>query len=207
MREVDYLLNEFKPFDEVESNDLARFRQFCDEYGKSIYDRAPGRPLIVASALVVNPDFTKILTMYHKLHGTYRQFGGHADGKTKLARVAKRELKEESGARGRLFLWPPFKLLSRAPFDLTRWTCPERIKNGILYPAHEMFDVAFLFKMSENKKLKPRESEVGDVRWITLEEWRDFYDENNAVVKANPKETEYRARTYQKIKSFMGRAR
>jgi len=198
MREVDYLLSEFKPFDDSESKDLARFRQFCADWGQAIYDRAPARPLIVASALVVNPDFSKFLTMYHKLHGTYRQFGGHSDGNSDLAAVAAEELAQESGAAG--------KLLTTVPIDLVCWTCPERTKNGIFYPAHEMFDIAFLFQMPDGAKLKPRESEVGDIRWITLEEWRDFYDANNAVVRANPKEIEYRARTYRKIRNF-GRAR
>ena len=98
MLAIDYLFNEYKPFDDLEKTDLASLRAAVQKYGAAIYDFKPAQPLITASAMIVNPEFTKVLVMYHKLHGTFRQFGGKADGNPDLASVAAQELREESGS-------------------------------------------------------------------------------------------------------------
>jgi isopentenyldiphosphate isomerase len=108
--------------------------------------------------------------------------------------VASNELFQESGIMG--------KLLSDKPIDLIRWNFPGRIKNDIEYPAISCFDIAFLFMINENQKIKPNKKEVSNPKWIKLEEWRDYYDEKNEVVRANPSEQEYNQRTFKKIKMY-----
>ena len=186
MLAVDYLLNEYKPTGALERADLERFRQFVAEYGKKIYDRTPGQPTILASAFVVNPDFTKALLIHHRAHGQIKQFGGHADGKRNLAAVSARELKQESGARGTL-LYP-------LPIDIIRWNVPFRNKDGIDYPEHDGFDILFLFMMSESTKLKPNKREAEGVltEWMGLKIWRDKpLDPKNPTDIANPQNWDY----------------
>jgi len=191
---VNYILNEYKPFDDLESVDLEKFRNFISEYKNKIYDRNPNQPVITASAIIVNPEFTKILVMHHKLHNFYKQFGGHADGESDLLKVAKKELNEEAGIDG--------KLIKNEPFDLIRWNFPERTKNNIFYPAHDCFDIAFLFMLDEKIKLSINTKEVLDTKWITLNEWRDYNDLQNSVYNENPQNLNYQQRIYKKINLF-----
>lgn len=194
MNSANYLLNKYVPFDELERTDLEKFREFVANFQNRIYDRAPNQPVITASAIVVNPDFSKILIMHHKLHGFYKQFGGHADGNSNLVWVASDELSDEAGASG--------KLLSKNPFDLIRWNFPEMTKNNVFYPSHDCFDIAFLFMMSEKEKLRPNKKEVLDTKWESLEKWRDYSDLNNPTYIKNPQNFDYQQRIYKKIKQF-----
>lgn len=194
MKAVNYLLSKYVPFDNLEQLDLAKFREFVKKFQNHIYNRAPNQPVITASAIVINPEFTKILIMHHKLHNFYKQFGGHADGESDLLRVATNELSEESGANG--------KLISENPFDIIRWDFPEMTKNNVFYPAHDCFDVAFLFMMNENEKLRPNKKEVLNTKWESLEKWRDYSDTKNPVYARNPQNFNYQQRIYNKIKLF-----
>jgi hypothetical protein len=69
MTALNYLLHEYVPFDDLERADLQSFREFVAKYENTVFDRAPNQPVITASAVVVNPGFSKILVMHHKLHG------------------------------------------------------------------------------------------------------------------------------------------
>jgi hypothetical protein len=194
MKPVEYLLTEYEPFDALERADIECFRRFVSEYGKRIYDRAPGQPSITASAVVVNSNFSKVLLMHHKLHGFYKQFGGHADGNPNLTTVAATELLQESGAMGNFVL--------QRPFDLIRWNFPDRTKDGIFYPSHDCFDIAFLFQMLESTVIKPNKKEVLDTKWEKLETWRDYMDMKNPVYVMNPQNFDYQQRICKKINAF-----
>lgn len=191
MNAVEYLLNNYIPFDDLERTDLEKFRKFVLEYKNKIYNRTPDQPTITASSFVVNPDFSKTLIMHHKVHGFYKQFGGHADGNPDLALVASQELLEESGIKGKIVL--------NNPIDIIRWNFPERTKNNIFYPAHDCFDIAFLFIIEESEKVKINKDEVIDTKWLKLEDWRD-YSPNNSVYKTNPQNFDYQQRIYKKVK-------
>ncbi|MBN1281530.1 MAG: hypothetical protein JW985_01000 [Alphaproteobacteria bacterium] len=190
MNAVDFLLNKYIPFDDLERTDIEKFRKFVSEYNGNIFDRTPGQPTITASAFVVNPNFTKTLIMHHKIHGFYKQFGGHADGNPNLASVATAELFEESGTKG--------QIVQTDPIDIIRWNFPERTKNDIFYPAHDCFDIAFLFIVNELEKLKINKNEVIDTKWEMLETWRD-YSPDNITYKTNPQNFDYQQRMYKKI--------
>jgi hypothetical protein len=197
MRTVRYILDSYKPFDGLEQRDLEIFRDFVLSFGDKtdrIYDRSPGQSTITASAVVINPECSKILIMHHKLHGFYKQFGGHADGNQNLPAVAADELFQESGAHG--------KLLMENPLDLIRWNFPERTKGGKFYPAHDNFDIAFLFLMDEGQKLKRNEDEALDIKWCDLDIWRDYSDMENPTYLANPQNIDYQRRIYAKVKQF-----
>ena len=191
MNAVEYILSKHMPHDYLESQDILLFSKFVTEYGNRIYDRTPGAPTITASAIVVNPDFSKILVMHHKLHGFYKQFGGHADGNSKLDDVAATELFQESGAHG--------TFLSHMPIDLIRWNFPDRNKNGIFYPAHDCFDIGFLFMMDDKVKPNPNKREVLDTKWESLKKWRNYSDMENPVYRDNPQNINYQHRIYEKI--------
>lgn len=67
-----------------------------EEGKKSLYREC--RPAhFTASALVVSPDRTKLLLLFHKKLQIWIQPGGHADGEKNLQLVAQREISEETG--------------------------------------------------------------------------------------------------------------
>jgi len=192
MKTVNYLLNIYIPTGDLECADIELFRKFVAEYGDKIYDRTPNQPTITTSAFVVNPKFSKTLLIHHKLHGQFKQFGGHADGNSDLAGNAADELLQESGVHG--------KLLSPEPIDLIRWNFPYREKNGIIYPAHDNFDILFLFMMPEDAKINHNKDEAWGVKWESLETWRDSFDKDNPTNAANPQNLDYQQRVYKKAK-------
>lgn len=55
---------------------------------------------LTGSALVVDASATRTLLMLHRKLGRWFQPGGHADGDTNLAAVARREAEEETGIAG-----------------------------------------------------------------------------------------------------------
>lgn len=183
----------YKPFDELERLDIKCLRDYAMQIPTDeIYKNIPGRPAIVASAVIVNPNFTRILVMHHRLHGFYKQLGGHADGDKNLLNVAMREASEEAG----ISAYP----MSREPFDFVIWTMGARTKNNIFYPQHNVMDVAFLFCCHDNAKLKLQKKEGLDLKWISLDEWRDMkFDPNNETIKLNPQNSIYNPRITRKI--------
>lgn len=52
---------------------------------------------ITASMLIVNPEFTKVLLIFHKKLQRWLQFGGHSDDSPNVLATAIREFHEESG--------------------------------------------------------------------------------------------------------------
>ena len=194
MNSVDFLLNNYIPFDDLERTDIEKFREFVSKYGEKIYDRfnrTPDQPVITASAVVVNPYFSKVLLTHHKEHKFYKQFGGHAEGNNNLVNVACDELLDESGVTG--------KLLFSTPIDIIRWNFPKSEKDG---DAHDDFDIAFLFMIEESANIKPNKKEVLDTKWETLEVWRDYNPKNNKVYIANPQNIIYQQRIFKKIKHY-----
>ncbi|MDR1694129.1 MAG: NUDIX domain-containing protein [Lactobacillaceae bacterium] len=195
MNEIDFLINEYKPYDALENKHIARLRHFTS-HKENIYERSnDGSGCITASCIVVNEDMTKVLVMHHILHDFYKQFGGHADNNPNLAEVALTELKEEGHLDG--------KLLSGKPIDFVIWSFGEHVKNGTTIPQHLIYDAAFLVQIPENCVPKVAPDEGFDIKWISMEEWRDMkFDPNNSVIKDNPHNSHYNKRIYEKVMDF-----
>ncbi len=197
MNEIDFLINNYQPFDELEKEHLDELRNFVKS-SKDIYKRSfNGEPNITASCIVVNEDFSKVLVMHHIFHNFYKQFGGHLEGNSNLAEVAKQELEEEAGVKG--------KLLSERPLDFVLWNCPERIKGDIKIPPHKIYDVAFLFQIDEKQKTQVAIGEGFDIKWIDINQWRDMeFDPKSPVIKNNPHNSHYNKRIFNKVSMIKG---
>lgn len=87
-----------------------------------------------ASCWLVDGAGARVLLTHHRKLGRWLQLGGHADGDRDLARVALREVEEESGLSG-LRVEPE-------PFDLDRHWIPER--GGV--PGHWHYDVRYVVR-------------------------------------------------------------
>ena len=130
---------------------LLEGREDCAE--RSCTD--PGH--LTGSAWILSPDGTAALLTHHRKLDLWVQLGGHADGELDLLAVARREGLEESGL-------PSLEPLSAAPFDLDIHTIPARGQE----PAHEHFDVRFIFRAPQHAVIVSDESH--DLAWVPLAE-------------------------------------
>ena len=129
------------------------------------------------SALVVDPDLTRVALTLHKKLGKWLQFGGHADGHQRLDEVALREAQEESGLVQLEFLHYEGLFgsdLCHVPLDLDIHEIPPYKE----VPAHFHYDVIYLLRSLQPELLEASdESEA--VAWFTWERARELCPEPN----------------------------
>jgi len=128
---------------------------------------------VTGSALVLNPDLTRVLLTHHKKLGMWLQLGGHADGHPVTHEVAMTEAAEESGLNDLRFWGYEGDLFGRPqsgvplPFDLDRHLIPTNSKD----PEHFHYDVRYLV-VAASEQLPVVSEESHDVRWFTFEQAR-----------------------------------
>ena len=115
------------------------------------------------SIWTVNKEWTKTLMVYHKIYDSWSWIGGHADGEEDLARVALRELKEETGVENAV-------LVSEDIFSLEILTVDGHMKKGKYVPSHLHFNITFLAEADESQVLVVNEEENTGVKWFSFEE-------------------------------------
>jgi 8-oxo-dGTP pyrophosphatase MutT (NUDIX family) len=150
-------LNRYEPTDLAESSHRVRMIELArgkgDPFSRSHFD--PGH--FTASAFVLSPDSSSLLLIHHsKLH-RWLQPGGHVEPEdADLLAAARREIAEEVG------IVEPLPLVVDGPFDLDVHPIPARKDE----PAHEHFDVRFLFRATSLDAVAG--SDATDVRWVPI---------------------------------------
>ena len=89
-------IENYTPYNSQESRDKEEFLRRLKS-GEELFTRDNASAHITASAWVVNQYHTKVLMVYHNLYDSWSWLGGHADGEEDLLKVAKKEVREESG--------------------------------------------------------------------------------------------------------------
>jgi len=130
------LLEHYEPTEE-ERAFMPRFAALLDHAPACLHRDyfIPGH--ITGSALLISADGQRVLLNHHKSLNKWLCFGGHADGDGDIIAVATRELTEESGIGDAV-------LLPGGIHDVDIHPIPENPAKG--EPAHEHFDVRFLFR-------------------------------------------------------------
>jgi 8-oxo-dGTP pyrophosphatase MutT (NUDIX family) len=119
---------------------------------------------ITASSWIINTDGSKVLLVKHAALKKWLQPGGHADGDENVLRVALKEANEETGLTN---LTP----VGEGIFDIDIHVIPAR--KDLSFPAHDHYDVRFLFQASETDELKISD-ESTDLCWIEMNELEKF---------------------------------
>lgn len=122
-----------------------------------------------ASCIVVNEEKTKVLFVYHLIYQSWSFVGGHADGNMDLFRIAKKELKEETGVTP-LKEYPHFVAIQKL-------FVPEHIKHEKTIKAHYHYDVCYLFMAKESAPLKIKEDENKAVSWLPISNLSSYVSE------------------------------
>ena len=151
----------YTPFNEQEQRDKAVILDFLSK-NPDAYLRSNLIAHMTASAWVVNPARDKVLMVYHKIYDSWSWTGGHADGDEDLARVALREVREETGVRSA-------RLVSDEIYSLEVLTVDGHEKRGAYVPSHLHLNVTYLIEADEHDPLTVCEAENSGVQWFTLE--------------------------------------
>ena len=155
-------IQSYIPFNEQEEADKALILDFLSKNDDAFY-RSNLAAHMTASAWVVNPARDKVLMVYHKIYDSWSWTGGHADGDEDLARVALREVKEETGVKSA-------RLLSGDIFSLESLTVDGHEKHGAYVPSHLHLNVTYLLEADDGDALTVCEEENSGVRWFSLDE-------------------------------------
>jgi 8-oxo-dGTP pyrophosphatase MutT (NUDIX family) len=122
----------------------------------SRYHTAPGH--FTASAFVLSPNADALLLIHHRKLDRWLQPGGHVDpGDADLLAAARREVHEEVGLTA-------LAVASEGPFDLDIHGIPAFGSE----PAHQHFDVRFLFRACS--LALSTSDEIRSARWFPLSE-------------------------------------
>ncbi len=129
---------------------------------------------LTSSALVVTPDFSKVLLTHHKKLNKWLQLGGHADGSFDMAETALRETEEESGLTNvKIFSWVEGD--DRPIFDLDSHWIPAGKE-----PGHWHYDVRYVVVAQEPEKIVVSEESI-DLKWFTLDEARVLCQDTSII--------------------------
>ena len=155
-------IKSYIPFNEQEEADKALILGFLAGNDDAFY-RTNLIAHMTASAWVVNPAHNRVLMVYHKIYNSWSWTGGHADGDEDLARVALREVREETGVKSA-------RLLSTEIFSLESLTVDGHEKHGAYVPSHLHLNVTYLLEADDSDPLTLCEEENSGVRWFGLDE-------------------------------------
>jgi 8-oxo-dGTP pyrophosphatase MutT (NUDIX family) len=146
------------PGDSVEEQHCARMRELIDAPGDPFSGEryTPGH--FTASAFVLSPSRDALLLIHHRKLGLWVQPGGHVEpSDSSVLEAARREVREEVGVQA-------LELDHEGLFDVDVHAIPARGPT----PAHEHFDVRFLFRARD--PAFEASNEVLNAKWVVLAE-------------------------------------
>jgi 8-oxo-dGTP pyrophosphatase MutT (NUDIX family) len=158
-------LSDYKTTFDEERGFISRFTELLQHPDSYKRTHLPGH--ITASSWIVNNERSKVLMVEHTALKKWLQPGGHADGDENVFRVAIRETNEETGLMNLIPIGPGI-------FDIDIHLIPAR--KDLSFPAHDHYDVRFLFQADEAEELKISD-ESTDLRWIDLKDLEKFNSE------------------------------
>jgi len=150
------LLEALVPADDRENRHRARILQLLEASAEpfSRHQYEPGH--ITTSAFVLDPARRNVLLIFHEKFERWLQPGGHVEEADADALAsARREVHEETGLSELVPVEPSL-------LDVDVHAIPARADQ----PAHEHFDVRFLFRSAELRASAG--SDARDVRWVPI---------------------------------------
>lgn len=145
--------------------EVERLRDFTDYLSTNdeLFNRRNFNGHITTSAIVFDPERTKILLIVHKTLGRFLQPGGHFEGDDSLAASAAREVLEETGVTV-----DPHPLGDGDhPVDIDAHWMPANAKKQ--EDGHWHFDFRYLFTSGHCHEFSLQEEEVSGCAWHPLD--------------------------------------
>ncbi len=124
-----------------------------------LYREAPVH--ITVSALIVSPDFSKTLMVFHNIYRSFSWTGGHVDGETDFLEKSRTEAIEETGAS---VLYP----LTKACLSLDLLPVAAHKRRGQAVEAHSHLNLTYAFIAPQAQSLRPKPDENSDVAFLEI---------------------------------------
>jgi ADP-ribose pyrophosphatase YjhB (NUDIX family) len=115
-----------------------------------------------SSAIIVNPEMTKVLFIHHNIYNSWGWVGGHNDGDKDFLKVSIKEAKEETGVVN-------IRPYNKDIIGLDSIYVYNHIKNGKFVSDHIHMNVTYLLVASETEILTIKPDENSGVKWFDLE--------------------------------------
>ena len=163
------MLKNYHPYNEQEKEDISLIIKAEEIFG-DILTRENKFCHLTSSAFVINKDHTKVLCAYHNIYKSWSWVGGHADGDDDMLYVAEKETREETSLIN-------FKIISELPISVEILPVKSHVRKGKYVPAHQHFNVTYLFEADENDAIRILEDENSNIGWLTFDELIDKSDE------------------------------
>lgn len=150
----------YTPCDEREVSDRELILHCLDTFS-DVLTRENRICHLTASCWVVNREHTKALMLFHNIQQTWMWPGGHADGESDLAAVAKREILEETSLASA-------KLINNNIFSLEVFAVPPHIRHGEFVSSHLHLNCSYIFEADDTEPFKIKPDENSAIRWMAF---------------------------------------
>lgn len=155
-------IEKFKPYDEREASDR-ELTLYCIDAFPDVLTRKNPVCHFTASCWVVNSEHTKALMLFHNIEQIWMWPGGHADGESNLAEVAKREILEETNLSSA-------QLIDSDIFDIEAFAVPPHVRRGKFVSSHVHLNLGYIFEADESELFRVKPDENSAIRWMTFED-------------------------------------
>ncbi|MBE5785490.1 MAG: NUDIX domain-containing protein [Clostridiales bacterium] len=152
-------LDAYIPADDREAQEKEMILSYVKQHPDTVLQRGNLAAHFTSSAFIVNAAGDKMLMVHHTQRGVWAWPGGHADGESDLAFVARKEAEEETGIRN-------LKLLSEMPASLDVLHVHGHIKKGKWVNTHLHLTTAYIFLADEQAPIWVKEDENTAVAWL-----------------------------------------
>ena len=144
------------------------------DYDQPEHYTREGEVHCTSSAFLCNETLDKVLFVYHNIYRSYTWAGGHNDGERDFLKVAIKEAKEETGIE-------KLTLYSAVPLHVGFIPVKAHEKKGKKIPAHTHLNVTFALIVSEREKIRTKEDENSDVKWLPMENLESYCTEAHMI--------------------------
>jgi len=162
MDQLKSQIENFRPYDERETSDRELILRCMNTFPDVLTRENPVCHL-TASCWVVNHEHTKALMLFHNIEQIWMWPGGHADGDSNLAEVAKREVLEETNLSSA-------HLVDHNFFDLEVFAVPPHVRRGKFVSSHLHLNLGYIFEADEAETFQIKPDENSAIRWMTFED-------------------------------------
>jgi 8-oxo-dGTP pyrophosphatase MutT (NUDIX family) len=167
------LLDRYRDRHPNEIETIDRIRKLLRDSERCFHrDCFPGH--ITSSAWIVSSESGAVLLTHHRKLERWLQLGGHTDGETDVLSSALREAEEESGLSDFQTIphSDPCEILDVDVHDI-----PARAPE----PAHQHYDIRFLFEVSGAQTIRRQNAESKEIRWFSEDRIETRLDEESLL--------------------------